>query len=81
LDGVYISRVNSGSTAAAAGLREGDVITKVNNIKTNSTPELQEQIARFRPGDFVSLTFIRRGRTYETEDVRLRGIEPTYGGR
>ncbi len=81
LDGVYISSVNSGSTAAKAGLQEGDVITKVNNVSTNSTPELQEQIARFRPGDLVSLTFIRRGRTYETEDVRLRGIEPAYGGR
>ena len=43
--------------------------------------QIQEQIARFRPGDLVSLTFIRNGRIYETEDVRLRGIEPAYSGR
>jgi len=81
LEGVYISRVNSGSSAAAAGLREGDVIIAVNEVSTASTPELQEQIARFRPGDLVSLSYIRRGRKYIKEGVRLRGIEPSYGGR
>ncbi|MEM7106269.1 MAG: trypsin-like peptidase domain-containing protein [Bacteroidota bacterium] len=63
LDGVYISRVNNGSAADEAGLLEGDIITHINGIKVNSTPELQEQVARFRPGNELDVVFLRRGVT------------------
>lgn len=79
VDGVYVANVTRGGSAEAIGLREGDVITSVNGVETVNTPTLQEQIARFRPGDRIDLTFIRRGRKYVKEDVRLRGITPpTY---
>ena len=74
LDGVYISGVERNSTADDAGIEPGDVIVAVNDIATNSTPELQEQIARFRPGDRVSVTYFRSGKLYKKENVRLKGI-------
>jgi S1-C subfamily serine protease len=37
------------------------VITKVDDRPVNSVAELQEQIARHRPGDKVTVTLIRKG--------------------
>lgn len=72
--GVVIRGVNPGSSAAEAGLREGDVITRINGIQTNSVPELQEQVARFRPGDVISLEYIRNGQTFVSENVQLKSL-------
>jgi len=72
--GAYISRVNPNSSALAAGLREGDIIIGVNNKKITSVPELQEQVARYRPGDSIDLRYYRNGRTYDLKDVKLKGI-------
>lgn len=67
LDGVYIDRVNSGSAAEDAKLERGDVITHVNNVKVKSSPELQEQVALFRPGQEVDIVYLREGKKVETK--------------
>ncbi|MEO1437921.1 MAG: trypsin-like peptidase domain-containing protein [Bacteroidota bacterium] len=69
LDGVYISRVNENSAASDAGLQEGDIITHVNGVRVVSTPELQEQVARFRPGNTISIEFLREGKQKKGEVV------------
>lgn len=61
--GVYIDGVNSGSAADEAGLKAKDVITKINGVNVNSSPELQEQVARYRPGDKLQVEVIRNGKT------------------
>jgi serine protease Do len=61
LEGVYVAGVREGSAGERAGLKEGDVITKINEVKVNSSSELQEQVARFRPGDKVKVSYIRKG--------------------
>jgi serine protease Do len=61
-EGVYVNGVNEGGSAGQAGVKEGDVITKVGTISVNSVPELQEQISRYRPGDKVALTVKRDGK-------------------
>ncbi len=71
LDGVLITQINGGSAAEAAGLKPGDVITKVNGQSVKSTPELQEQVALFRPGNKIKLEYIRNGRT-KTADAILK---------
>lgn len=63
--GVYIDKLTSTSGAKAAGLREGDVITKINGIKINSFPELTEQVGRYRPGDQIKVTYLRENETKE----------------
>lgn len=72
--GVLINGVNAGSSAADAGLRSGDVIVGVNGRNTNSTAELQEQVAQYRPGDMISIDYIRAGRRSKKGGVKLKGI-------
>jgi len=61
VEGVYISRVTSGSGAEDAGLKRGDVIISINGISTPTLPEMQEQIGRQRPGNQVEIGYIREG--------------------
>jgi len=51
----------NGIIRIGATIKEGDIITKVGEVSVNSTPQLQEQIGRFRPGDKVNVTVIRDG--------------------
>jgi serine protease Do len=60
--GVYVDTLLENSAAGAAGILPGDVITAVDGMETNSTPKLQEQIARRRPGDEVELSILRNGK-------------------
>lgn len=71
MDGVYIKGVGKKSAAEEAGLEEGDVIIKVNGIDVKSSPELQEQVGLFRPGEKVSVVFLRDGKL-KTTDVTLK---------
>ncbi|WP_223847090.1 S1C family serine protease [Hymenobacter montanus] len=59
LNGVYIQGLTEGSAAAQAGLKTGDIITKINGISVNTSSQLQEQVARFRPGDKIKVDYTR----------------------
>jgi Do/DeqQ family serine protease len=69
--GVLVRRVNRGSAAEASGIAEGDVITGIDRHRVNSVSELQEWIARKRPGKTVTVTFIRGGKIAEVS-ARLK---------
>ncbi len=58
-DGIYIARVEDRSAAMGAGLQEGDVIISINNAPTHNTAQLQEQMNRYRPGDEITITYVR----------------------
>lgn len=64
IEGVYVSSVTPDGGAAAAGIKKGDVITRVNNAGVRSGLQMSAQIAGFRPGDKVPVTFIRGGKEY-----------------
>ena len=74
IQGVYITGVQSGSAAAAAGLKEGDIIQSIDGTKVSSSAEFSERIARHRPGDKINLSFLRNGRTSNT-NVTLKNQE------
>ena len=57
--GVYVDSLLANSAAGAAGIQPGDVIVAVEDNEVKSSPELQELIARKRPGDDVQLTVLR----------------------
>lgn len=59
---MFIASVVTNGAAADAGLKEKDVIIKIDTVDVASTPELQEQISRHRPGDKVDVTYIRNGK-------------------
>ncbi len=69
--GVLIDLVEANSAAADAGINRNDVILKVNGVATPNTAMFTEQIALYRPGDKVTLSFIRENKEYE-KDVILR---------
>lgn len=60
--GIYIARVIPKCAAEKAGLREGDVLTKVNNMDVNSYASMMEEVALFNPGDAVEVTYLRDGK-------------------
>ncbi|MBS1921024.1 MAG: trypsin-like peptidase domain-containing protein [Bacteroidetes bacterium] len=64
--GVYVSAVPSDGGAAQAGIKKGDVITKVNNVSVASGLEMSAQIVSLRPGDKVKITYVRDGKEYNT---------------
>lgn len=59
LKGVYVNGLTDGGSAQEAGIKEGDVITKIADTEVNNVPELQEQISRYRPGDKINVTLKR----------------------
>lgn len=59
--GVYVNNINRGSAAEEAGIQRGDVIIAVNGYPINSVSELQEIVARNRPGKEVEVEFNRNG--------------------
>jgi Do/DeqQ family serine protease len=71
MDGVYLDKVNSGGAAEESGLKKGDIITFVNEVRVKSSPELQEQVALFRPGQKVKVIYLRNGKEFEIE-VKLK---------
>jgi serine protease Do len=58
-NGVKISEVNDESAANKAGLKEGDVITKVDDKKIEDPDDLTKVIRSHKPGDKVSITYLR----------------------
>jgi serine protease Do len=68
-EGAYVvpsgdsSSVISGSPADKAGLKEKDIITKVNNITIDSHTSLTSALSQFKVGDSVSLTVVRGDKT------------------
>jgi len=62
-EGAQIRQVNAGSTAAQAGLRTGDVITKVDDHQISDADSLVATIRSYRPGDKVTVTYQRDGKT------------------
>ena len=64
LTGVWVERVVDGSAADEAGLQRGDIITKVDSRDVNKMSELQEVIARHRPGDKIVITYLRDRKQY-----------------
>ncbi|MEQ1587956.1 MAG: trypsin-like peptidase domain-containing protein, partial [Cyclobacteriaceae bacterium] len=63
--GVFVSYVNKGSAAEVSGLESGDVITAIDNHAVSGTSELQEWVARKRPGQTVLVRFVRDGEKKE----------------
>ena len=61
-DGVYVSEVTKDGAAEVAGIKSKDVITAINKVNVKTMAQLQEQIARFRPGDKIQVTVNRDGK-------------------
>jgi Do/DeqQ family serine protease len=65
-EGVYVLAVPTDGGAYAAGIKKGDIITKVNNTPVSSGIEMSAQIAGFRPNDKVQMSYLRGSKEYNT---------------
>ena len=59
MEGIYIAKVVEDGAAAEAGMKEGDVITHIDGQKIKSFGELQNVIAQKRPGDKITINYLR----------------------
>lgn len=63
--GIYVNGYTANSNAESAGLRKGDIITKVDSIQVSSISELQEELMKKNPGMNVTLSVSRKGKIKE----------------
>jgi serine protease Do len=68
--GALISEAQPGSPAAKAGLKSGDVIVSLNGAKVADARALSRQVGALKPGDTVTLGYVRQGRE-QTAQVKL----------
>ncbi len=68
-DGVYVMDVTPSGAASAAGIKKGDVITKLNGVPVTSGAEMVGQIATYRPGDKITVTYKRDGKDHNVSLV------------
>lgn len=62
-EGFYINKVTKNSGAEKAGLKNGDIIKKLDNQKISSYAELTGYINTKRPNDKIQVTYMRDGQT------------------
>lgn len=61
-EGAYVSGFAENSSAKEAGLKEGDVVVKIDETPIRSQTALIELVGRHRPGDKLNLTVDRKGK-------------------
>lgn len=67
IKGAEIARVMPGSAADEAGLESGDIITHINDIAIKNGAQLTETIAQYKPGEKVTVTYERNGKSKLTD--------------
>ena len=65
--GAVVKTIEDGSAAAAAGLEEGDVITRVDDHPIDSSGSLVATVRSYRPDDKVTVTYLRNGEEQTTQ--------------
>ena len=77
--GVIITGVLNGGPAARAGMRPGDVVTRINGQPIRSVAELRAGITALRPGTAATFTALRQGQNVEMQLVP--GLRPSVAQR
>lgn len=76
VNGIYVAEVSADGAAAAAGLQQGDVITAIDGKTIEKFGQLQELLVNHRPGDKVTVTYVRDKKIH-TVQITLRNIQGT----
>lgn len=67
VDGVVVEDVVVNSPADAAGIKPGDVVTRLDDRELRSVRDMLRELGRHRPGETVPLVVIRKGTAYKAE--------------
>jgi len=65
--GVYIMKVSENSPASKAGLKQGDIITKIGDVPIDETHSYVNTLFTYKPGDQTGLTVLRDGREIQIQ--------------
>jgi serine protease Do len=68
-NGAAITNVSKGSAAEKAGLKEGDIITKINSKKVDGPESLSEVVNSFKPKEEVTVYYKRDGKENSSKAV------------
>ena len=64
-EGALVDSLMEQSAARKAGIKAGDIITRIDDVNIKQTSDLLEMIARHRPGDQVTVQVDRDGKKYD----------------
>jgi len=65
--GVYITKVEPGSPADQAGLKENDIITKVGDITIDETHSYVNSLFTYKPDDQIAMEVMRDGQATQLQ--------------
>jgi len=65
IEGIYVASVVFGGAAEKAGVKENDVILKINGKAVNTNSELVENLGQYQPGTTVVVQIFRNGKTMD----------------
>lgn len=68
--GVILMKVNDGYPAAEAGLKDGDIVTKINGEKISTASQFKYELYKHSIGDTIEVTYVRDGKG-KTTKVKL----------
>ena len=74
-EGVAIYKVENGSPAAKAGLKKGDIITKVSGHITKNLAEFRYELYKHNPGENIEITYYRSGEEKTTTITLSKNME------
>ncbi len=74
VEGAVVIDVQAKSPADSAGLKTGDIITKIEDYDVTSVSRLKYYLYKYNPGDTVKISYVRNGKT-ETTTVKLEKSE------
>jgi serine protease Do len=69
--GVLIGKLDRKGAADLAGLQEGDIITKINNVEIDSESAFEEELSYRYPGDKITVTYSRNNKSNTTSITLL----------
>jgi serine protease Do len=75
--GARINEVSKESAAEKAGLKQGDIITRINEAKVEDANDVTEQVRKHKPGDKVTVTVLRDGKEQKVvaELTKWKGLK------
>lgn len=79
-EGAVVRQVQEGSPANKAGLKEGDVVVRIANMRVRSESDLRNSMLVHRPGETVPVEIIRDGQRM-TLQVKLAELPPDHVAR
>jgi serine protease Do len=75
-NGVLLESIEKTGPAIEAGLKPGDIITRINNVEVNTQSAFEEELSYHYPGDKITLTYMRDNKT-ATANLTLVNLNGT----